>query len=509
MNKRRIDFSKIRDLNEILVRGKVGIEKESLRVLDSAISQSSHPKNIGSSLFHSNITTDFSESQLEFITPPRESNVECLQFLEDIHHFVSHNIDDENLWPCSIPPHFFDESEIKIANYGASNLGLFKRYYRNGLSSRYGRFMQAISGVHLNYSLPQEIFKHCSEQPLDNNETLESIGYFNMLRNILKSNWLIIYLFGASPIIGKNFLGKTDTHFKKLHKDTYFLPYSTSLRMSKYGYQNSKRVGLKMSSVSLTEYLSDLEEATNNVSNRYRKLGDSFPNYDIQLNPNTLQIEDEYYAIARPKSSLINHQKLSKRLKKTGVSYMELRSLDLNPFSRLGIDIETINFVELFLIYCFLKPNNQFNDYDKNLRNDSLVSLEGRKPGLKLMKEDKEILLYDWANEILDELELIAELMPSADYQLALKKMRKRIEDPSKTLSSIMIKNILEDNIRYEDFANKLSSSHKNYFLNKNTKENARWLLFEKEVKISNEKQLKADRSNEEAFDLFLEKKLL
>jgi glutamate--cysteine ligase len=506
---RRINLSLIRDINEIITQGKVGIEKESLRVLNSVISKSKHPKRIGSPLFNSNITTDFSESQLEFITPPTEKNSDCINFLEDIHHFVSHNIDGEYLWPCSIPPHFKSENDIRIADYGTSNVGLFKKYYRNGLSSRYGRFMQAISGVHFNYSLPQEIFNYYPSNNLfDKGETIESIGYFNMLRNILRMNWLILYLFGASPIIGKNFLKTNNNSFKKLDKNTYFLPHATSLRMSKYGYQNVKRASLRISTSSLSTYLSDLEEATNTVSERYKNLEESTTNYDIQINPNILQIEDEYYAIARPKSSLINSQKLSERLKKTGVNYIELRSLDLNPFSRVGIDIETINFVELFLIYCFIKPNNQLKDYEMNLNNDSLASLEGRKSGLMLTKDDKKILLYDWAHEILDEIELLAEQIPNDDSQIAIKKMRERIDNPNKTLSAIMLENISNSNIGFEGFSNKLALSHKNYFLNKDKSKNTNWLIFEKEVKKSNDKQLKVDKSIDEPFDVFLKKKL-
>ena len=84
--------------SKILSEGKVGIEKECLRVSNSKISLSRHPDKLGSSLCNQNITTDFSEAQLELITRPFRRKEDANAFLEDIHHFVSNNIDDEILW---------------------------------------------------------------------------------------------------------------------------------------------------------------------------------------------------------------------------------------------------------------------------------------------------------------------------------------------------------------------------------------------------------------------------
>ena len=60
-------------VKDTLSFGKFGIEKESLRIIQSQITQSTHPKKIGSALCNRYITTDFSESQLELITPPQPS----------------------------------------------------------------------------------------------------------------------------------------------------------------------------------------------------------------------------------------------------------------------------------------------------------------------------------------------------------------------------------------------------------------------------------------------------
>ena len=58
------------DTKEILGMGRIGIEKESLRVFQCTISRKQHQESMGSPLFNRYITTDFSEAQLELITPP-------------------------------------------------------------------------------------------------------------------------------------------------------------------------------------------------------------------------------------------------------------------------------------------------------------------------------------------------------------------------------------------------------------------------------------------------------
>ena len=121
------------ELKGVIDSCKVGFEKESLRVINSRISQNIHPESLGSALCNNYITTDFSEAQTELVTPPFRDKIQGLKFLEGIHHFVSCNIEDEILWPFSMPPLIDDEKDIPIANYGSSNLGLFKRRYRTCL----------------------------------------------------------------------------------------------------------------------------------------------------------------------------------------------------------------------------------------------------------------------------------------------------------------------------------------------------------------------------------------
>ena len=144
---------------DILCDGIKGIEKESLRInLNGEISQSDHPKSLGSALTNKFITTDFSESLLEFVTPAYKDTWGVMSLLCDIHKFTYENIDDELLWVASMPCALGRDDSIPIAKYGSSNVGKMKSVYRNGLSLRYGSNMQAISGIHFNFSLPDEFW---------------------------------------------------------------------------------------------------------------------------------------------------------------------------------------------------------------------------------------------------------------------------------------------------------------------------------------------------------------
>src|SRR5690606_33510288 len=135
-----------------LIKGMLrGIERESLRMQsDGFLSQRPHPKALGSALTHPRITTDYSEALMEFITPPKDTIREALDDLMDIHAVVHRHLEgEEKLWPMSMPCMLDSSDEnIPLAQYGSSNIGLFKTLYRHGLGIRYGRRMQTISGVH-------------------------------------------------------------------------------------------------------------------------------------------------------------------------------------------------------------------------------------------------------------------------------------------------------------------------------------------------------------------------
>ena len=203
-----------------------------------------HPPGVGSALTHPSITTDFSEALLELVTPPFKDLSDTLKHLSDVQNFVYSKLPDgELLWGTSMPCGLKLDCDVPIGSYGTSNIGHMKHVYRRGLGLRYGRKMQAIAGVHYNYSYPDSFWQLLAE--VDGqavNQDFISSQYFALARNILRFGWLIPYLFGASPAVCGTFFGMTPPPevMKKHANNTWYESYATSLRMGDIGYQNNR-----------------------------------------------------------------------------------------------------------------------------------------------------------------------------------------------------------------------------------------------------------------------------
>jgi glutamate--cysteine ligase len=288
----------------IIQGGRKGVEKESLRVTpDGRIALTPHPRALGSALTNDNITTDYSEALIELVSPTFRTSWELLQYLLDLHQFVYQHLGDELLWATSMPSIIDGDADIPIAQYGRSNIGRMKSVYRNGLGIRYGRMMQAISGVHFNYSFPEKMWDAWADlvHSRERGQPFISDRYFHLLRNYRRHGWLVLYLFGVSPVVCDSFLRGRDVTLKRLSKDTSYEPHATSLRMSDLGYRNRNQAGLSVSVNSLDEYVRDLSRAITTPHAAYEKLGVEVNGEWRQLNANILQIENEYYSFIRPK----------------------------------------------------------------------------------------------------------------------------------------------------------------------------------------------------------------
>ncbi|MFT7423460.1 MAG: glutamate--cysteine ligase [Psychromonas sp.] len=403
-----------------LTRIQRGIEKEGLRVTSQAtIAQSEHPQALGSPLMHGSITTDYSEALLEFITPVNYRIDDSIDYLSDLHHFTLNNLKGEYLWPASMPCRLAGDESIPIAQYGSSNIGKMKHIYRQGLAHRYGRTMQSIAGIHYNFSMPDDFWPYCQQLWGDKGDlqSFKSQRYFDLIRNFRRHSWLLIYLFGASPVFDRSFMDKDKSHkLSKLNEHTLGLPFATSLRMSDLGYQSKAQSAVTISYNDLDSYIHGLTQAIQQPHPEYEKIGSKINGQHSQLNANVLQIENEYYSEIRPKRVTTADEKPMTALKERGVEYVEVRILDTNPFLPVGIDAQQIRFLDVFLLYCLLSdsPELTLEDQKEIQYNQQQVIQQGRKPGLMLKKDGQSVAFKVVANELLTEIEPITNLLELA-----------------------------------------------------------------------------------------------
>ena len=503
------------DIRQVLQGRKVGLEKESLRVaVGGSIAQTPHPAGLGSALTHPSITTDYSEALLEFVTPPFNHFVDTLQFLDDTHRFVYSQLEDEILWATSMPCVVEGDASIRIAQYGTSNAAQMKTAYRRGLGHRYGRMMQAIAGVHFNYSYPEEFWSRFQSTVGDERDTRSFVSesYIGMVRNLQRFGWLVPFLFGASPAICASFLQAAPTSLEKWQKYSYFAPYASSLRVGDIGYQNNKEgeAGIRVDYNSLQGYVDSLAHAISTPYPDYEKIEMVRDGEWQQLNANILQIENEYYSSVRPKQILQGEEKPSLALARRGVAYIELRSLDVNAYQPLGISEEQMRFLESFLLFSLLSTSDPYNDDELAAikHNINAVALRGRDPLLKLRRAGGEVLLRDWANEILDQMSAGCDLLDQGAevhcYRDALQKQRAKIADPDLTPSARMLADMADNKEEFYHFALRKSREHQQAFAERPL-EADKLDAFQREAQQSIERQHEIERADDIPFETFLQ----
>lgn len=459
-----------------LAPGLQGVEKESLRVTpDGHIAQTPHPRALGSTLTHPAITTDYSEALLEFITPPQAGPDATLDMLADIHAFAYRHLGDELLWATSMPCAVEGDAGVPIADYGSSNMGMMKHIYRRGLGYRYGRVMQTISGIHFNYSLPESFWPafQAHERRTESLQTVTADAYFGLIRNFQRYGWIIPYLFGASPAICKSFLRGSRHDFQEFDDYTWYAPYATSFRMSDIGYKNKNQAHLNICYNSLDDYVAGLTRAISTPEPEYELIGLTEAGEYRQLNTNILQIENEYYSFIRPKNIAESGEKPTLALKRRGVKYIEVRALDVNAFDPLGVTVEQLRFLEVFLIYCLLSnsPFTTQNEREANNRNQSRVARRGRDPNLRLENDEEFRSLQEWSREILDSMTPIAALLDAqsegAPYAHVLAHQRLAVDDSERTPSARILREMREHEEPFFSFAMRMSQQHRQYFLSR------------------------------------------
>lgn len=491
-----------------------GIEREALRInQDGKLSQLDHPQALGAALTHPYITTDYSEALMELITPPSNDIKQTFSQLKDVHKFVLDNLPNEKLWPMSMPCFISNEDDIRIAQYGSSNIGTMKTTYRKGLKNRYGSMMQAIAGIHYNFSLPTEFWKLLHE--IDGSDKFvheyQSDRYMQMVRNIKRYVWVVTYLFGASPAMCKSFLQGRETgfEFEGFGKGSIFLPNATSLRMSDLGYTNSAQSALQIRYGSLTSYIEKLREAIRTESEEYKDIGVKVDGEYKQLNHNILQIENELYAPVRPKQVAESGEKPTDALENRGIMYIELRALDVNPFAPYGITLEQMRVLDVFLLFCLFTEENDLpcSQQIEAEGNQDKIVMTGRQDGLMLSRNCEEISREQWLTDIFVDFGEIAAWLDKhyggSEYQQAIAEIAPAVTDPSQTLSGKLMTQLLAEQKDNGILGLEFSKRYKAEITSRETSQFHADFMTE-QSELSKQKQAEIEAADTLSFDEFL-----
>ena len=488
-----------------------GIEKESLRITGNGhLSQEPHPQELGSALTHPFITTDYSEALIELVTPTFTSVEHALRNLEEVHRVTYHHLGDELLWVNSLPCLLGDESSIPIAQFGNSNIGRMKNVYRRGLDVRYGRRMQIIAGIHYNFSVPAAFWEAFGLY--EKNDHAISNAYMAAIRNFHRHCWLIFYLFGASPAACGSFFDKVEDrqNLSELGSHTLYGAHATSLRMSNYGYRNPVQSKIRIDHNTINAYIETLSKTINEPFPPYVEIGVKKDGEHLQLNSNLLQIENEYYSVIRPKRRTESLESPTHALRNRGVEYLEVRCVDLDPNEPIGLSACQGRFLDLFLMNCLLSPSPPISGDDSETiaANKDYAVFYGRNTGQTLRKNGQLVTLTSWGNELLDQLEAIAEIFDQAlvgdHYRRAVRDQRLKIENPESTPSARIVQELVANNEPFFAFAMQKAEEAKAALI---AKPIAQLILksYDNIALESIEKQKEIEQSDVVDFDTFLD----
>ena len=453
-----------------------GIEKESLRItVDGKLAQTPHPASLGSALTHSFITTDYSEALLEFITPVSNSIEDSLETLENIHSYTYQQLGDELLWCASMPCILTGDEDIPVAHYGSSNVARMKTVYRYGLGHRYGRLMQTIAGIHYNFSMPQAFWEQAwiaAGKPGSLTDYI-STRYLGLIRNFRRHSWLLIYLYGASPALCPSFLrGRENPGLESFDSEgrSLYLPHGTALRMGDLGYNSSAQKGLNICYNCLDTYIETLRQAILQSHPGYRDIPSGQHGDYQQLSDSLLQIENEFYSPIRPKRVTRSGEPPLTALRQRGIEYVEVRCIDVSPFSPVGVDADQIRFLDSFLLYCLLEDSPACNDQEQAAQAANLEAVvnRGRLPGLMLHTDRGERPLDDCAGELLAGIQQVAALLDAAHgtdlYGASLRHQAAKVADPELTPSARVLREMRDQQLPFFRLAMGYSEQWAQYF---------------------------------------------
>ena len=432
-----LEIIKQHRLSDLLLQGNFGLEKENLRTdLKGNLALTSHPAIFGDKALHPYITTDFAESQVEMVTPTFATPKDALNFMEALHDLVSLELKDEVLWPYSLPPVLpLDDNLIHEAQFNDPEITEYRQY----LAHKYGKRKQLLSGVHYNFSFSDE-FMHLLYNAEHSNLSFREFNdqvYLKIARYYLKYCWLIIYLFGANSVAHDSYIDCCRCDKEKFTDDSYLFTGASSFRNGISGYRNLEHFYVSYNS--LYDYIDDIKAA---------------------ISAGQIMAAKEYYSQlrlkGRTKGSVLDD------LHDAGIRYIEIRTLDLNPLTKVGITLESLEFIHMLIIYALLAPDFSMSDDEYRLANQNqILAADGnRDNGINLHFSPTETRdLRHWGQEFIDNMyQLLKEIdMPQEKLQL-LEKFKNEL-----AINQQSIAEEVADSVGNEGYVNYFMTKANNY----------------------------------------------
>lgn len=421
------ELIKQHDLGRLLLSGNFGLEKENLRTdLHGNLALTPHPKALGDKAQHPYITTDFSEAQVEMVTPVFNTTTEVLKFMEALHDLVSLELDNEILWPYSLPPVLpEDDNLIKEAQFTDPEITEYREY----LAHKYGKRKQLLSGVHFNFSFSEKFLNlmYCANpENLSYREFRDQV-YLKVARYYLKYCWLVIYLTGANSVAHDSYIACCKRPKEQLTNDTYIFRGSGSFRNGVSGYRNLEHFYVSYNS--LYEYIADIKDA---------------------ISDGHIIAAKEYYSQLRLKGA--SKSGVLDDLHHNGINYVEIRTLDLNPLTKVGITSESLDLVHLLLIYSLVAPEFWMSDDEYRYANDNqILAADGdRRQPIMLRDSDGESReLRSWGIAIIDDVkQRLGELGISDDKLAVLNHYRSQLVQDVPSAADLIAKQVQEHGYR-------------------------------------------------------------
>ena len=431
LDKKIVKFIQDNNLKKELLIGRFGLEKENLRVgYDGKLALTPHPKQFGQKIKNLYIKTDFSESQVEMITPAFRTLEESYDFLENLQNIVSLELDGELLWPQSSPSILVDEKDIPIADFGPLDTG--EKEYRETLSKKYGKKNQLISGIHYNFSFSDKLLKKLHYEFGKNTsfKDFKNKVYLKVTKGLLQYRWLAMYLTGASPIVHNTYDERCINTMESNDGENYFLKDNVSFRNGIYGYKNKK------------DYIIPYD----NVENYVKAIKGLVEDGEIS-DPR------EFYSSVRLRAK--DNKDLLNSLLSDGISYLEIRYIDLNPFNKNGIDLETLYLIHLFILYSLIKEDEEFGEESQKVsyKNHELAVGSGLKKNLEIYERlDKKVPLYKLGEDILNEVRKLIDIIGQKEEFLnqIIDNSIRKVKNPEETIAYKVLKE--SENKKYISF---------------------------------------------------------